>query len=136
MPNDDFIARPPDMTKIKKFRPTHMNGMCVDVTLTDKEGNEIEMPSPFDIMDERASLNYSGHSETGRRNGEYLKQVMESVGFQAYECEWWHFYDVSTDPAPLDYEIYDQVTGSVAKNLITESVLKGFCEISPRGRFF
>lgn len=24
MPNDDFIARPPDMTKIKKFRPTHM----------------------------------------------------------------------------------------------------------------
>ncbi|MFR5149694.1 MAG: M15 family metallopeptidase [Ruminococcus sp.] len=51
MPNDDFIARPPDMTKIKKFRPTHMNGMCVDVTLTDKEGNEIEMPSPFDTMD-------------------------------------------------------------------------------------
>ena len=46
-----------------------MNGMCVDVTLTDKEGNEIEMPSPFDAMDERASLNYSGHSETGRRNG-------------------------------------------------------------------
>ena len=74
--------------------------------VTDKEGNEIEMPSPFDAMDERASLNYSGHSETGRRNGEYLKQVMESVGFQAYECEWWHFYDVSTDPAPFsDYEI-------------------------------
>ena len=42
------------MTKIKKFRPTHMNGMCVDVTLTDKEGNEIEMPSPFDTMDEMA----------------------------------------------------------------------------------
>ena len=62
-----------------------MNGMCVDVTLTDNEGNEIEMPSPFDTMDERAALNYSGHSETGRRNGEYLKQVMESVGFQAYE---------------------------------------------------
>ncbi len=100
-----FIARPPDMTKIKKFRPTHMNGMCVDVTLTDKEGNEIEMPSPFDIMDERASLNYSGHSETGRRKRRvFEKQVMESVGFQAYECEWWHFYDVSTDPAPFsDY---------------------------------
>ena len=59
-----------------------MNGMCVDVTLTDKEGNEIEMPSSFDAMDERAALNYSGHSENGRRNGEYLKQVMESVGFR------------------------------------------------------
>ena len=106
MPNADFIARPPDMTKIKKFRPTHMNGMCVDVTLTDKYGNEIEMPSPFDTMDERAALNYAGHSEVGRRNGEYLKKVMESVGFQAYKCEWWHFYDVSAEPVPFsDYEI-------------------------------
>jgi len=58
-----------------------MNGMCVDVTLTDNEGNEIEMPSPFDTMDERAALSYAGHSEIGRRNGEYLKKVMESVGF-------------------------------------------------------
>ena len=94
------------MTKIKKFRPTHMNGMCVDVTLTDKEGNEIEMPSPFDTMDERAALNFAGHSKIGRRNGEYLKKVMESVGFLAYECEWWHFYDVSAEPVPFsDYEI-------------------------------
>ena len=44
-----------------------MNGMCVDVTLTDKEGNEIEMPSSFDAMDERASLNYSGHSENRKK---------------------------------------------------------------------
>ncbi|MEF9921513.1 MAG: M15 family metallopeptidase, partial [Anaerovoracaceae bacterium] len=35
MPDDDFVARPPDMSKITKFRPTHMNGLCVDVTLTD-----------------------------------------------------------------------------------------------------
>ncbi|MFR5149695.1 MAG: hypothetical protein ACLTER_09275 [Ruminococcus sp.] len=31
---------------------------------------------------------------------------MESVGFLAYECEWWHFYDVSAEPVPFsDYEI-------------------------------
>lgn len=106
MPNDDFVARPPDMTKIQKFRPTHMNGMCVDVTLTDLEGNEMEMPSPFDTMDEKASLECPLHSAEGRKNGEYLKRIMESVGFQAYECEWWHFYDVSAEPAPFsDYDI-------------------------------
>lgn len=106
MPNDDFIARPPDMAKIKTFRPTHMNGMCVDLTLTDSNGNELEMPSPFDTMDERAALACPHHSAVGRKNGEYLKRVMESVGFQAYECEWWHFYDVSAEPAPFsDYEI-------------------------------
>ena len=34
------------------------------------------------------------------------KQVMESVGFQAYEGEWWHFYDVSTEPVPYsDYAV-------------------------------
>ena len=50
MPNDDFIARPPDMTKIKKFRPTHMNGMCVDVTLTDKEAKEIFQSGEIDSV--------------------------------------------------------------------------------------
>lgn len=106
MPNDDFVARPPDMTTLKVFRPTHMNGMCVDVTLTDMDGNEIEMPCPFDTMDERASLSCELNPENGRKNGKYLKKVMESVGFQAYEGEWWHFYDVSTEPVPFtDYEI-------------------------------
>lgn len=106
MPNDDFIARPPDMSKIKTFRPTHMNGMCVDVTLTDMDGDELEMPSPFDTMDERAALNYPNHSESGRKNGEYLKKIMESVGFLAYECEWWHFYDMTGEPMPFsDYDI-------------------------------
>ncbi len=106
MPDDDFIARPPDMATIKTFRPTHMNGMCVDLTLTDMDGKELEMPAPFDTMTERAALSCPLNSEEGRKNGAYLKKVMESVGFQAYECEWWHFYDVSGEPAPFsDYEI-------------------------------
>jgi len=106
MPDDEFVARPPDMSKIKTFRPTHMNGMCVDVTLTDMEGNDIEMPSPFDTLTERAALNCELNSEESRKNGTYLKNVMESVGFLAYESEWWHFYDVSTEPAPFsDYDI-------------------------------
>ena len=106
MPNDDFVARPPDMSKITKFRPTHMNGQCVDVTLTDTEGNDIEMPTEFDEMSEKASLGYKGHSKRAKKNGQYLKDVMESVGFLAYESEWWHLYYVTKGPtAFLDFKI-------------------------------
>lgn len=106
MPDNNFVARPPDMSIIKTFRPTHMNGLCVDVTLTDMDGKEIEMPCPFDEMTGRASLLSPDISEEGRRNGLYLKQVMESVGFLGYKNEWWHFYDVTTEPTPfLDFPI-------------------------------
>ncbi len=106
MPNDDFVARPPDMTKIKTFRPTHMNGLCVDVTLTDENGKDLEMPCGFDDMTEKASLLCSKTPVQGRKNAAYMKNIMESVGFQAYDKEWWHFYDVSTDPTPLmDFQI-------------------------------
>lgn len=106
MPDDNFVARPPEVAKIKEFRPSHMNGMCVDVTLTDGNGIEIEMPSPFDTMNERASLDCELNSAEGRRNAAHLKEVMESVGFRAYKGEWWHFYDVSGEPVAFsDYEI-------------------------------
>lgn len=106
MPDDEFVARPPDMAKITRFRPTHMNGMCVDITITDMEGNEVEMPSPFDTLDETASLSCPSNSEESVKNGTYLKEVMESVGFLAYESEWWHFYDITTEPEPFsDFDI-------------------------------
>lgn len=106
MPDDDFIARPPDMSKIIKFRPTHMNGLCVDVTLTDADGNDIEMPSEFDDMTERAALECPLNTGIAKKNAKYLRDVLESVGFQGYENEWWHYYDVSTEPTPfMDFRI-------------------------------
>ncbi|HKK95337.1 MAG TPA: M15 family metallopeptidase [Anaerovoracaceae bacterium] len=106
MPNDEFVARPPDMSKIKKFRPTHMNGLCVDITLTDMYGNDIKMPSEFDDMSEKSSLKSNLSTPVRRKNATYMKEVMESVGFEGYENEWWHFYDVSTEPTPfMDFQI-------------------------------
>ena len=91
LPDDNFVA---------------MNGMCVDVTLTNMDGTDIEMPSPFDTMNERAALSCKRNSAVGRKNASYLKEVMESVGFQAYKGEWWHFYDVTGEPVPFsDYDI-------------------------------
>ena len=39
-----------------KFKNSHMNGQCVDVTLTDLNGNEVPMPSEFDDFTEKARL--------------------------------------------------------------------------------
>lgn len=106
MPNPDFVACPPEVNTNKKPRTNHLNGLCVDITLTDMDGNELEMPSEFDDFSEKASLNCPDISAEGRKNAEYMKQVMESVGFEGYSMEWWHFYDRKTpSTAFLDFQI-------------------------------
>ena len=106
LPDNNFVAMPPDMSKLKTFRPTHMNGLCVDITLTDMNGKDILMPTEFDDLTERASLDCRDTPEEGRKNAMYMRKVMESVGFKHYDGEWWHFYDVSTEPTPfLDFPI-------------------------------
>ncbi len=106
MPDDDFVARPPTMGGNPKLRPTHLNGLCVDITLTDEDGNDILMPSEFDDFSKRSSLLCQESPIEARKNGSYMKAVMESVGFKAYENEWWHFYDVTTDPKPpMNFQI-------------------------------
>lgn len=105
LPNPDFVAIPPDMSTLKTFRPTHLNGLCVDITLTDRKGNEIPMPSEFDDFSAKASLNCPDIADIPRKNATYMKRVMESVGFQGYDMEWWHFYDVTTPPTPfMDFQ--------------------------------
>ncbi len=106
LPDNNFVARPPDMATLKTFRPSHMNGMCVDVTLTDIHGTDLSMPSVFDDFSERASLSCPDIDPIARQNATYLKEVMESVGFKPYEGEWWHFYDMETPPVPyLNFQI-------------------------------
>ncbi len=106
LPDSNFVAPPPDMSTLKTFRATHLNGLCVDLTLVDHTGKEIEMPSEFDDFTERASLSCETTSATGRKNALYMKTVMERVGFEGYQHEWWHFYDRQTAPtAFLDFPI-------------------------------
>lgn len=106
VPNDDFVAEPPDMSKPIEFKPRHLNGLCVDITLTDMDGNELEMPSEFDDFTGKGSLNCKDISEEGRKNATYMKEIMEKAGFDSYENEWWHFFDRKTPPVPyLDFQI-------------------------------
>lgn len=106
LPNDNYVAIPPDMSVLEIFRPSHLNGQCVDITLTDIMGNNIKMPTDFDDFSKKAGLACTDIPQPERKNAEYLRDVMESVGFKGYEMEWWHFYDMKHTPTPyLNFQI-------------------------------
>lgn len=43
LPDNNFVAYPPDMDTIKEFKNSHMNGQCVDVTLVDQHWKPSEI---------------------------------------------------------------------------------------------
>lgn len=70
----------------------HNRGCAVDLTLVDlRSGRELDMPSLYDEMTERAYPTYTGGSATARANRDRLRRHMEAEGFAVYEFEWWHF---------------------------------------------
>ena len=69
----------------------HTRGTAVDVTLIDKQGNPLPMPSNFDEFSPRAAVAYAGGTEEQRRNRDLLQRVMTQHGFLSYPDEWWHF---------------------------------------------
>ncbi len=72
-------------------RGRHPRGTAVDVTLVDRIGQELEMPSGFDEFSERAHSNYDGGPKAALQNRKLLSDVMQKHGFQVYPFEWWHF---------------------------------------------
>ena len=74
-----------------KNKGRHTRGTAVDVTLIDKRGRELPMPSDFDDFSERAHRDYRGGTAEQRRNRGILGEVMQKHGFVPYPSEWWHF---------------------------------------------
>jgi len=93
-PLEGYIANPAKGSN-------HNRGAAVDVTLTDMEGNELGMPSPYDEFSERAHADYAGGSEEQRKNRRILREAMESQGFVGISSEWWHFDDAEAKKYPV-----------------------------------
>lgn len=79
---------------------SHSRGNTVDVTLTDPDGNAVEMPSGFDDFSPLADRDYSDVSPEAAANAQLLEDVMTDCGFRPYSGEWWHFTD--TDDYPVE----------------------------------
>lgn len=74
-----------------KNKGRHTRGTAVDVTLVDRSGRELPMPSDFDDFSARAHRDFPGGTDEQRRNRALLERVMTKHGFTGYPTEWWHF---------------------------------------------
>jgi D-alanyl-D-alanine dipeptidase len=80
-----FVANPQEGSK-------HNRGCAVDLSLYDlKTGAEVDMPSGYDEMSERAYADYAGGTSQQRALRTLLRQAMEKHGFAVNPTEWWHF---------------------------------------------
>jgi D-alanyl-D-alanine dipeptidase len=69
----------------------HTRGTAVDVTLVDRSGRELIMPTDFDDFSAAAAVNAAGISLERAENARRLREAMERRGFRAFSTEWWHF---------------------------------------------
>jgi D-alanyl-D-alanine dipeptidase len=63
----------------------------VDLTLVDNQGNELDMPTPFDSFTTRAYQFSMEPTPQQRVNRMLLRKVMLEVGLEPISTEWWHY---------------------------------------------
>ena len=84
LPDERYVADPGKGSK-------HNRGAAVDVTLTDENGNDLDMGTPYDDFTERASYASEDVTLLAKSNRKLLRTVMMQFGFLPFESEWWHF---------------------------------------------
>jgi len=91
----DFVANPVPGSR-------HNRGCAVDLSLYDlKTGEEVQMPSGYDEMSERAYPEYKGGTPEETQRRELLRKTMEAEGFTIEPHEWWHFDYKDWDKYPV-----------------------------------
>jgi len=83
-PDPRYVANPAKGSR-------HNRGAAVDITLVDRNGKELEMPTGFDDFTEKAHRNYKDASTQAKKNSKLLEDAMKKYGFIPLATEWWHF---------------------------------------------
>jgi D-alanyl-D-alanine dipeptidase len=88
----------------------HTRGAAVDVTLVDRKGKDVPMPTEFDNFTPAALLHYQGPNPVVRSNLKLLQKAMARAGFYGLRTEWWHFCaaDWTTYPPVPDIQLLAQ----------------------------
>jgi zinc D-Ala-D-Ala dipeptidase len=84
LPDSRYVANP---TKGSR----HNRGAAVDLTLIDRNGKELEMPTGFDDFTEKAFRNSKAANPQAKKNSQLLEEAMKKFGFIPLATEWWHF---------------------------------------------
>lgn len=92
-PDPNYIADP------RKGSP-HTRGVAADLTLTDADGNDLEMGTVFDDFSDLAHHGNTAISAEAQRNRMTLLGIMTAAGWDRYDYEWWHYqlFDVARYP--------------------------------------
>ena len=69
----------------------HNRGVAVDLTLTDAEGNELDMGTPYDFFGQRAYSTFTDLPDSIMQRRKLLNLVMKNQDFHSIRTEWWHF---------------------------------------------
>ncbi|WP_264326971.1 M15 family metallopeptidase [Romeriopsis navalis] len=85
-PNATYVANP-------RYGSRHNRGAAVDLTLVNRDGQALEMPSDFDDFSKKAHTRYAGASRQAKKHRRWLQTAMRDAGFRSLASEWWHFDD-------------------------------------------
>jgi len=69
----------------------HSRGLTVDLTLTDRDGNPLDMGGEFDWFSKISSHDYQDLTLQQKENRQLLREGMLAAGFDDYVEEWWHY---------------------------------------------
>ncbi len=88
----------------------HSFGMAVDITITDSQGEELDMGTPFDDLSALSHPKLEAHyleknliSEQQISHRALLREAMKHGGFTGISTEWWHFDHGDRDQVRADY---------------------------------
>jgi D-alanyl-D-alanine dipeptidase len=84
VPDERYVGNPARGSR-------HNRGAAVDLTLVDRSGKELTMPTTFDDFTERASRSYENLPADVIKNRQTLEAAMVKAGFIPLPTEWWHF---------------------------------------------
>lgn len=80
----------------------HSRGSAIDLTVYRLDtGALVPMGGDFDLMDIISHHEAKGIKKAESENRQLLRSIMESSGFIAYDCEWWH-YILKNEPYKYD----------------------------------
>ena len=83
-PDERYVANP-------RKGSMHNRGLAVDLTIVDKNGQELDMGTGYDDFTEKAHVNYTNLPENVLKNRILLTKTLQEVGFKGTTTEWWHF---------------------------------------------
>ncbi len=105
----DICPDPKYVSNPHKGFSSHSRGNTVDITLVDRGGKELEMPTGFDDFSALADRDYSDCPPQAAENARLLEQLMLRHGFKPYSGEWWHFSDTQAYPVAETFEPVESV---------------------------